>query len=161
MELRREAAISAKSIFLKSMLQPAEETVSMASTVHDRYLEAEVLGADPLKLVWLLYRGGIEAVRNARRHLAQGAIRERSRQINKAWEILLELAGSLNREQGGEISVRLAALYSYMQGRLIEANTRQTDAPLQEVEALLVSLSEAWQSAAFSLESEAAALTPG
>ena len=71
------------------------------------------------------------------------------------------MAGSLNREQGGEISVRLAALYSYMQGRLIEANTRQTDAPLQEVEALLVSLSEAWQSAAFSLESEAAALTPG
>jgi flagellar protein FliS len=149
------------SISFKSMLRPAEEITSMASTVHDRYLEAEVLSADPVKLVRLLYRGGIEAVRNARRHLAQGAIRERSRQINKAWEILLELAVSLNREQGGEISHRLAALYSYMQERLIEANTRQADAPLQEVEALLVSLSEAWQGAALSPESDAAAVTPG
>jgi len=156
--MRRQKAVA---ISLKSMLRPVEENTSMARTVHDRYLEAEVLGADPLKLVWLLYRGGIEAVRTARRHLAQGAIRERSRQINKAWEILLELAGSLNREQGGEISERLAGLYSYMQGRLIEANTRQADAPLQEVEALLVSLSEAWQSAAFSYGSDTAAVTPG
>jgi flagellar protein FliS len=128
----------------------------MATTVHDRYLETEVLSADPMKLVWLLYRGAIEAVRDARRHLAKGAIRERSRKISKAWEILLELTVSLNREQGGEISRRLAGLYCYMQGRLIDANTLQADAPLHEVETLLVGLSEAWQAAALSLESEAA-----
>jgi flagellar protein FliS len=144
---RRSVAISLNSAPLL-----AEEIGSMASTVPDRYLEAEVMSADPLKLVWLLYRGAIEAVRSARRHLAHGAIRERSRQIAKAWEILLELAVSLNREQGGEISQRLAGLYSYMQGRLIEANTRQIDAPLEEVETLLVSLSEAWQTAASGYE---------
>src|ERR1700689_3243494 len=100
----------------------------MAKAVHNQYLELEVLSASPVKLVCLLYQGGIEAVRDARRHLAEGNIRERSRQIGKAWAILQELAGSLNLEQGGEISVRLAALYSYMRTRLMEANTRQQDA---------------------------------
>ena len=38
----------------------------MAKTEYDRYLEAEVLSADPVKLVWLLYRGAMDAVRAAR-----------------------------------------------------------------------------------------------
>jgi len=125
----------------------------MARTIQDQYLEEEVLGADPLKLVCLLYRGAIDAVRAARRHLAQGSIRERSRQVNKAWGILQELAGSLDREQGGEIGRKLAGLYAYMQTRLLEGNTRQEEAPLEEVEKLLVTLSEGWQGAARSLES--------
>ena len=36
------------------------------TTVYDRYLEAEVLSADPVKLVWLLYRGALDSVRAAR-----------------------------------------------------------------------------------------------
>lgn len=130
----------------------------MARTAQDQYLEAEVLGADPLKLVWLLYRGAIDAVRDARRHLAQGAIRERSKQIGKAWLILQELSASLDRDRGGELSSRLGGLYAYMQTRLMEANSRQLDGPLQEVEGLLADLSEAWQTAAKSHEGETEAL---
>jgi flagellar secretion chaperone FliS len=118
----------------------------MPNKTYDRYLEAEVLNADPLKLVRLLYRGAIEATGAARRHLASGAIRERSLQIMKAWRILHELAQSLDHQRGGEISPALARLYAYMQTRLIEANSRQADAPLAEVEALLGTLCEAWQS---------------
>jgi flagellar protein FliS len=117
----------------------------MATTVYDRYLEAEVLGADPLKLVQLLYRGAIDAVRVARRRLAEQNIRERSREINRAWAILQELTGSLDHAQGGEISRSLAGLYAYMQVRLIEANTQQSGEPLEEVEALLTTLSDAWR----------------
>src|ERR1700689_2627423 len=109
----------------------------MPNKTYDRYLEAEVLNADPMKLVRLLYRGAIEATGAARRHLASGAIRERSIQIMKAWRILHELTQSLDHQRGGEISPALARLYAYMQTRLIEANARQTDAPLAEVEALL------------------------
>lgn len=130
----------------------------MARTAQAQYLEAEVLGADPLKLVWLLYRGATDAVRDARRHLAEGAIRERSKQIGKAWQILQELSATLDRDRGGELSRRLAGLYAYMQTRLIEANSRQLDGPLQEVEALLADLSDAWQSAAKSHEAVAAEL---
>jgi flagellar protein FliS len=111
-----------------------------------QYLEAEVLGADPLKLVSLLYRGASEAVAAARRHLAAREIAQRSEQINRAWAILFELLQSLDRKQGGELVTRLTGLYAYMQQRLIEANLQQTDAPLAEVEQLLATLGEAWQS---------------
>lgn len=119
----------------------------MARNVHDRYLEAEVLSADPMKLVWLLYRGAIEAVRAALRHLAGGSIRERSHEINRAWGMLQELSDSLDRASGGEISKRLAGLYAYMQMRLVESNIKQSGEPLEEVEALLSTLIEAWQQA--------------
>jgi flagellar protein FliS len=118
----------------------------MANIIYETYLEAEVLGADPMKLVHLLYRGATEAVAAARRHLAAGEIRQRSRQITKCWEILYELSRSLDQQRGGEISRRLAGLYGYMQNRLLEANSKQTDAPLAEVESLLGTLGEAWAS---------------
>jgi flagellar protein FliS len=111
---------------------------------HDAYLENRILTADPIELVNLLYQGGMQAVREARRHLAEGRIAERSREINKACEILIELATSLDHERGGDISQRLALLYDYMQRRLLEANMQQSDAPLAEVLGLLSTLSEAW-----------------
>jgi flagellar protein FliS len=118
----------------------------MANTMHDTYLESEILGADPIKLVNILYRGAAEAVAAARRHLAAGEIRARSRQITKSWEMLFELGRSIDRERGGEIGRRLAELYAYMQNRLLEANSKQTDAPLAEVASLLGTLAEAWAS---------------
>ena len=112
----------------------------------DQYLEAEVLGAAPVKLLHMLYRGALDAVAAARRHLAAGEIAPRSRQIQKAWDIVQELVQSLDREQGGKLAGQLAALYVYMQGRLMEANSQQADAPLAEVETLLGTLAEAWLS---------------
>ncbi len=114
------------------------------ATIHNQYLEAEVMNADPIKLVRLLYRGAIDAVVVARRHLASGAIRERSRSIIKAWEILLELTQSLDHSKGGDLSRNLASLYTYMQTRLMEANSKQADGPLKEVEGLLNTLLEGW-----------------
>jgi len=114
----------------------------------NRYLEAEVLNAEPLKLVVMLYRAAIEAVAAARRHVRQGNIRERSGSITRAMEIVNELALSLNHAAGGVISRNLAELYAYVQTRLIEANTQQTEPPLAEVETLLSTLLEAWCSAA-------------
>ena len=49
---------------------------------HDAYLESRVLTADPIELVNLLYQACTEAVRGARRYLAEGRIAERSREIN-------------------------------------------------------------------------------
>ena len=94
----------------------------------------------------LLYRGAIEAVSAARRHLAAGEIRDRSRKITRCWEILHELRLSLNDELGGELSRSLRALYVYAQGRLIDGNAQQADGPLAEVEQILTTLHEGWSS---------------
>jgi flagellar secretion chaperone FliS len=116
----------------------------MWNDTQDAYLESRVLTADPLELVNLLYQGCMQAVREARVHLAEGRILERSREINKACQIVIELATSLDHERGGEISQRLALLYDYMQRRLLEANMQQSDAPLADVLGLLSTLAEAW-----------------
>lgn len=110
----------------------------------DAYLESRVLTAEPIELVNLLYQGCMQAVRDARLHLAEGRIAERSREINKACQIVIELSTALDHERGGEISQRLALLYDYMQRRLLEANMQQSDPPLADVLGLLSTLSEAW-----------------
>jgi flagellar protein FliS len=117
----------------------------MPNTTSDRYLETQILSADPIQLVNMLYRGALEAVLAARGYLAAGLIMERSGRIMKAWDILNELSCSLDHGPAPELSARLAALYAHMQQRLMDANLQQADAPLAEVEALLCTLSEAWQ----------------
>jgi flagellar secretion chaperone FliS len=107
------------------------------------YMELSITSATPLELVRMLYTAALDSVREARQFLAAGQIRERSAAISRTLEILAELNGSLD-PAAGELAERLAALYDYMQRRLIEANFQQTDAPMAETAALLTTLAEAW-----------------
>ena len=116
----------------------------MRTTAYESYLENEVLTADPVKLVQLLYRGALEAIGNARRSLASRDIPCRSKAITKALNILNELIQSLDHDNGGELSLNLLRLYDYVQRLLLDANARQADAPLAEAERLLCTLFEAW-----------------
>jgi flagellar protein FliS len=120
----------------------------MSSNVNDTYLEARVMSASPVELVRILYDAAAQAVREARRHLAEGDIAARSRQISKAGALLAELAASLDAARGGEIAARLKALYDYLALRLLDANVRQADEPLAEVLNLLETLAEGWRQVA-------------
>jgi flagellar protein FliS len=111
----------------------------------DAYLETQVLTADPMELVRLLYRAAGDATRNARAHLTAGRITERARQISKAHGILAQLSVTLDHTRGGTLSRSLAELYDYMQRQLLDANQRQKAEPLQEVERLLATLMEGWE----------------
>jgi len=108
-------------------------------------LETQVYSATPIELVRMLFDAAVDSVRAARRHLAEGKIAERSRAITKTYRILAELYGALDRQRGGELGARLASLYDYMQRRLLDANFRQADDGLAEVEKLLLPLQEAWR----------------
>jgi flagellar protein FliS len=119
----------------------------MFHSAQDAYLESRVLSADPLELVRMLYQGAIGAVQDARRQLADGKIAARSRSISRACDILMELNSALDHSRVGEIAGRLAALYAYMHGKLLEANCQQSDPPLGEVLSLLATLAEAWAGA--------------
>jgi flagellar protein FliS len=108
-------------------------------------LEEQVYGADPLQLVQMLYEAATSAVRDARRCLYDNDIAGRSRSISKAVDIIVELMTSLDHEKGSELSAQLAELYDYMQRQLLRANVEQIEAPLAEVESLLVTLDSAWR----------------
>jgi flagellar protein FliS len=110
----------------------------------DAYLESRVLSADPIELVQILYEHTLNQIQDARGSLAAGDIAARSRSVSRALAALGQLEGSLDHKSGGSISRNLAALYSYMRTKLLEANIKQQDAPLAEVESLLKTLEEAW-----------------
>ncbi len=116
----------------------------MRTNPYLNYLENEILTAEPMKLVVLLYRGALDSIGSARRHLASGDIRSRSRSLTRAIEIVAELNQSLDHGRGGEVSANLARLYDYVLGRLTEGNTKQVDRPLEEAERLLNKVLEGW-----------------
>jgi flagellar protein FliS len=116
--------------------------------LYENYIESEILTADPIKLIQLLYRGALQAVSAARNSMRSGDIPGRSKQISKAAAIVNELAQSLDHSKGPEISRPLTEIYDYIQRRLIDANVQQMEAPLIEVESLLGTLAEAWQNIA-------------
>jgi flagellar protein FliS len=110
----------------------------------NQYFEQMILSASPVELVRLLYQKAIASTRNAREHLKAGRIPERCSAINNAYLVLGELAGALREDEAPDLVKRLAALYTYMQGRLIEANLQQRDEPLADVLGLLITLAEPW-----------------
>jgi flagellar protein FliS len=114
--------------------------------IYETYRQSEILEADPIRLIDLLYRGALDAVRDARTCLRAGDIAARGNAVSKASGIVIELATSLDHERGGDFSRNLAELYVYMLGRLTEAHTSQKEEPLTEVENLLATLLEAWAS---------------
>ena len=124
----------------------------------DAYLESRVLSASPLELICILYQYALDSVRDARRHLTAGDIVARSRAVCRAVSAISELDASLNRAEGGAISRNLGELYQYLRQRLTEANMRQKDAPLAEVESLLTTLAEAWKAASVQPAHESSAV---
>ncbi len=116
----------------------------MPNNGYQSYLENEILTADPLKLVELLYRGALDAIDCAREALAEHDIRRRSRFITKATKLVAELAQSLDHDKGGEIAANLDRLYEYILRLLLDANVRQIEPPLIEATQLLTTLLEGW-----------------
>jgi len=117
----------------------------VAENSYAAYSESSLVGASPLQLVTRSYEGAIDAVQQARQCFASGDIMGRSKAITKAVSILTELMISLDHQKGGEISMNLKRLYSYMQQRLLLAHAQKTVEPAVEVEGLLSSLLEAWK----------------
>jgi len=109
------------------------------------YFEQMILSASPIELVRLMYQQAIASVVDAREHLRHGRIRERTGAIKKAYAIITELMVSLDAEKAPELARNLSRLYCYMQERLLEANLRQKDAPLEETARLLNTLADAWR----------------
>ena len=112
---------------------------------YQNYFDNEVLAASPLKLIEMLYGAALDSIAAARRHIRRNDILARTRAVNKALRILGELSRCLNYEAGGELSSRLAGLYGYVRQLLIEANTKQIEAPLAEAEGLMSTLLGAWK----------------
>ena len=116
------------------------------ATYQQMEIESDVRGADPHRLIVLLFDGAESALKQAKAHIAADNVVGKSESIMKAVEIILDgLSASLNLEEGGELASNLRALYSYMVSRLIHANIHKDAAAITEVQNLLGEIAGAWR----------------
>jgi flagellar secretion chaperone FliS len=117
----------------------------MAYTAETAYRGSEILNASSERLVQIVYEFAIKCIVSARECLDRKDIPGRVRYINKAFAALVELSAGLDFEAGKEIAENYARIYDYCRRKLIEANVKQDDAILAEVQSLIEDLQEAWQ----------------
>jgi flagellar protein FliS len=110
-------------------------------------IETSVMSADPHQLVMMLFEGALLAIAKARYAMLDKQTAAKGESISKAIAIIGEgLNASLDKSVGGALAQNLSALYSYIVGRLVEANLKNDTAILDEVTRLLSELNGAWAS---------------
>lgn len=108
------------------------------------YLQTHVQSRSPLELVVMLYDGLLRFLGDAGTAIDGGDLSGKRDGISKALAVLSELQSTLNMEQGGDVATSLDALYTYVNGRLLEASMQNQRAPLEESATLLRTLRDAW-----------------
>ena len=112
------------------------------------YQRARVMSAAPEGLVVMLYERLLADLKGAAIAIRAGDIAGKTQRLQNATDIVFELFGALDEEKGGEVTQRLAALYSYMIGRIGEASRTMNPAILDEVAGHVASLMVAWRTVA-------------
>src|SRR5215216_2177040 len=98
------------------------------------YRQTQAQTADRGELVVMLYRGAVRFVTSAIQAIETSDVRKAHNNLLRAQAIVCELVETVDLERGGEIAVRLLAIYEYLNRRLVEANLRKDAEPAREVE---------------------------
>ncbi|MGE5112170.1 MAG: flagellar export chaperone FliS [Acidobacteriaceae bacterium] len=113
--------------------------------IMNAYSETAARGAGQVELVVMLYdlllddmRRGIEAIR-AR------DVEARTFEIKHALNVLEQLQGTLNFDEGGEAARNMDRLYSIVRAKLLEAHLKVSEETLQRQIALLTPIRDAWR----------------
>jgi flagellar secretion chaperone FliS len=83
-----------------------------------RYRESEVLSASPSQLIVIVYEHLLVNLRRAALLVAEKDAITRSDSLERARAALTELLVTLDHKQGGDIAIRLSAIYVFMLGEL-------------------------------------------
>jgi len=123
------------------------QTLNNASAAYAKVgVDMSVESANPHKLILMLYDGALMSVASAAALGKGGDMQGMSEAILKASAIISQgLRDSLDLSVGGELAVRLSALYDYMCVRLQAANLKGDQAIFAEVSRLLTELRGAWR----------------
>ncbi|MBS0298505.1 MAG: flagellar export chaperone FliS [Gammaproteobacteria bacterium] len=136
------------------MYTPMNNTISAYQRVG---IETGIESANPHKLILMLFEGAQEALAKARMHIQHNEIAEKGQMISKAIMIIDHgLKASLDMNAGGDLAVKLQALYDYMTHRLLVANIQNNLEIINEVNKLLTELHDAWKEIGQSSETQTA-----
>jgi len=109
-----------------------------------RYREAEVLSASPAQLIVIVYEHLLINLRRARLQLADADAAARSDSLDRARAALTELLVSLDEEKGGDLAVRLRAIYVFFLSELTTLGVKPSGERLDAIIKLAGELHEAF-----------------
>jgi flagellar protein FliS len=112
------------------------------------YYQTHVQSQSPLELVVLLYDGMLRFMRAAAEAIERNDLAAKGTAVSRALAIVGELQSSLNTQQGREVAAGLDGLYTYVTGRLTDANVRNDSTPVHESIRLMTPLRDAWAAVA-------------
>ena len=114
-------------------------------------VESAVMSASQQQLVTMLFDGVLSALVRARLFMQDNNQQGKGVSLSKAINIIENgLRVSLDEESKDELTQNLIALYSYMVRRLLQANLRNDVSAVEEVEALMRNIADAWREALLS-----------
>lgn len=102
--------------------------------------------ASPYRLVAMLFQKLLDNIATAKGAISQNDHAKKGEQISNAIAIVGVLEGSLDHDQGGDISANLSALYNFCSEKLFEANTNNDTELLNEVAQIIIPIKSGWDS---------------
>jgi flagellar protein FliS len=108
------------------------------------YREREILSASPEKLVVITFDHVLINLRRARMAIEAGNIELRVQALGKAREGVMELLMSTDEERGGDMTVRLRALYAFALREFLAVGRTRDVKQLDNVTAIFADLREAF-----------------
>ncbi len=112
---------------------------------YQAYRQNDVMTAGRYELVAKLYDGVLKFLYEAQKALGGNDIPAAHQALVRAQEIVAYLSESLDPKY--EISANLAAVYTYINERLVEANLKKEAAIVAEVVPMVKDLSNTWRQA--------------
>ena len=110
-----------------------------------KYKDVQVLTADRLRIVIMLYEGVLRFNRGAQQAIRDGQIELRNYNINRSIEIITELRDALNMEEGGDIAQKLLSLYIFSIEHLTSGNLENNVDYIENVNKVFEELKGGWE----------------
>lgn len=109
-------------------------------------VESAVMSASQQQLVTMLFDGALSALIRARLFMQDGNLQGKGVSLSKAINIIDNgLKMGLEEDSRDPLTQNLLALYAYMVRRLLQANLHNDVSAVEEVEALMRNIAEAWK----------------
>jgi flagellar protein FliS len=120
----------------------------MVTNVAQQYRQTQVMTANHVQLIVLLYDSAVQSLELAREGIVKNNHRDKARFLDRGMAIVGELSSVLDFERGGQIALSLHRLYDYMIQECLRANLRHEASVLDGPIRCLTTLREAWRTVA-------------
>jgi flagellar protein FliS len=112
----------------------------------------QVMSASPARLTILLFEHLEVVMRRAQTAIRNDAVELRVANLGRAREIVSELLGTLDLDNGGDIALDLSMLYGFLLSELVDVGIRRDAIRLGRLIGIVNTLSTAFAGAAQQLE---------